>query len=215
MDLVLSHLTGSDGEADWAIPGAPLVASVLGLYGRFDADLQRGYGTAGSGVSRGKTNVDAYSARGRLDWRNAFSLGSVQFSPAIAYTLTRTRADAYQETGGLAPAAFAGHSHTASEIRASLFGDYTLSEATTLDVNAEYVHRLDSNGGAIVVANVLGVSNISNSFAGSKTRQDWVRLGTDLQHRFDNRNVVTLSGHVATAGQDADYSAAISYRFAF
>ena len=202
-------------EADWAVPGTPFLASALGLYGRWNADLVRGYNTPGSTPSEGKTHDDAYSLRGRLDWRDAFSLGSVKFTPSISYTATHSRIAAYQEIRGVAPASFAAHSHLQQEIRSSLSAGYDLSKDTLLRLSVDYVHRLDNNSGTIVVANVLGVVNVANTFAGVRTRRDWGRLGFDLDHHLSTSSLISLSGHVASAGQDPDYSGALSYKMLF
>ena len=203
------------GEADWHLPGSPVTASVLGLYGRFRADLTRGYGTVGSTPSAGSTRIDVYSLRARLDWQNALRLGAVRFSPSIAYTATNSRADAYQETGGNAPASFSRHNHLQQEVRATLTAATDIGPSTLLRLNAEYVHRFDDSGGTIAVANVLGVTTVASTFAGGRLQQDWGRFGIDLDHKFGTHSVLSLSSHASTQGQDADLSAAVSYKILF
>ena len=203
------------GEADWAIPDTRIVVSVLGLYGRWNASLIRGYGTAGSTPSSGQTRVTGYSLRGRLEWHDAFSLGAVRFSPSVSYTNTTSRMDAYQETGGNAPALFGAHRHTQSEVRTTLTAGYDLSKSTLLRFNLEYVHRFDRDSGSFVVANVLGVINVANTFAGVRTHQDWGRVGFDLDHRLSKNSLISLSGHASSVGQDPDYSAAVSFKLLF
>lgn len=203
------------GEADWAIPGTKIVASILGLYGRWDASLIRGYGTVGSIPSVGQTHVTGYSVRGRFDWQDAFSLGAIRFSPSISYTNTTSRMDAYQETGGNAPALFGAHSHTQQEVRTTLTAGYDLSQNTLLRFSLEHVHRFDGDSGSIVVANVLGVINVANSFAGVRTHQDWGRIGFDVDHRLSKNSLISISGHASSAGQDPDYSAAVSFKLLF
>ena len=145
-------------ELDWAIPNTNLIASVLGMTGRWDADMRRGYSTS-TVLSTGATKLDSSSLRARLDWRNAFSVRAVQFSPSVQLTATKTNVDAYQEVGGNAPASFNSQSHTANESRLGLTGAYALSDTTTLFGRTEWVHRFDANDTAVSgVANVLNIA---------------------------------------------------------
>jgi hypothetical protein len=123
--------------------------------------------------------------------------------------------DAYQETGGTAPAAFSKHSHTQQELRATVTEALDLTPADLVHISVEYVHRFDDNGGAITVTNVLGVTTLANTYAGARTRQDWGRLGLDYDHRFDAHSLVSFSAHASSTGQDADVSYALSYRRLF
>ena len=90
-----------------------------------------------------------------------------------------------------------------------------MSKDTLLRLSVDYVHRLDNNSGTLVVANVLGVVNVANTFAGVRTRRDWGRLGFDIDHHLSTSSLISLSGHVASAGQDPDYSGALSYKMLF
>jgi probable HAF family extracellular repeat protein len=102
-DLALSGDARLDGEyvvveADWRFD-LPLTASLTGLYGGYDADIQRGYLNAGAqDFSHGDTGIDSWALRARLDWNDAFRLGPVGFSPRIEYTVTRVRVDDFTET---------------------------------------------------------------------------------------------------------------------
>ena len=110
-------------------------------------------------LSTGATKLDSSSLRARLDWRNAFSVRAVQFSPSVQLTATKTNVDAYQEVGGNAPASFNSQSHTANESRLGLTGAYALSDTTTLFGRTEWVHRFDANDTAVSgVANVLNIA---------------------------------------------------------
>ena len=118
-------------EMDWTIPNSALVASVLGMTGRWEADIRRGY-SAGTSTSTGDTDMESSSLRARVDWRDAFSLGAVSFSPSVQYTHTSTRIDGYQETGGTAPARFDSQHNKAKESRVALQGAYEYSAKTCL-----------------------------------------------------------------------------------
>src|SRR5450830_476459 len=202
-------------EIDWQLPNAPLVASLLGTYGIWDATLKRGYAIAGTQPSQGDTNVTTYGLRARLDWTDAFHLGQVSFSPRVAYTVTRSEVNAYQETGGSAPASFGDQNHTSNEARLGLTGKYALNDKTTLLGHGEVVHRFDDRGATINASvNALGIG-LGFSQAGNLVAQDWVRLGAEVDYQINARNRINASSFVATAGQDADITAALSWNVLF
>ncbi len=212
-----SRVTGQYGvaEADWQIPGTKLLTSLLGIYGGWDADLTRGYAIAATQASKGETNVTAYSLRARVDWEDAFYVGQVSMSPSLAYTLYRTEVDAYQESGGSAPASFQDQNHTAPELRLGLTGKYKLSEQTTLLGRAEAAHRFDSHNAAIQGSlNVLGVG-FGFNLPGEKISQNWMRAGAEVDYKFNEKNLINASSFIATSGQDADISAALSWKVLF
>lgn len=202
-------------ELDWAIPGSGLLASFTGISGHWNANLRRGYALAATSPSNGSTSADALSVRARLDWRNAFSLGQVRFTPSVAYTVTRSRIGAYQEVDGTAPAYFNGQSHTSQEARSILTGAYTVSSATEVRGRLEWVHRFDSQGANVSGSvNALGVT-LPFSMPGNATPRNWGRVGADLDHKLDARNMLSISGTLASSGTDASWSVAASYRHFF
>jgi probable HAF family extracellular repeat protein len=212
-----SRLNGQYGvaEIDWQLPNRPVIASLLGTYGQWNADLTRGYAIAGTVPSAGSTDVTAYSLRARLDWTDAFQLGKVSFSPRAAYTVTRSEVGAYQETGGSAPASFDDQNHTAEEARLGVTGKYTLNDKTTLLGHGEVAHRFDASGAAIQGnIDALGV-NIGFNQPGNAVQRDWVRVGAEVDYKINPRNVINASTFIATAGQDADITAAVSWKFLF
>ncbi len=207
------------GELDWAIPlstsDSSLVASALGMIGRWDADLRRGY-SFGAVQSNGNTDLDAWSLRARLDWRDAFKLSSISFTPIVQYTTTQTDVDGYQESGGTAPARFDSQSHTAKESRVGLTGAHPMSEATTVRGHVEWVHRFDDQGATVSGnANVLQVVALPFSFEGNEIRQDWGRVGAEVEHQLSKSSVILVSGNVASKGQDADASIGASWKLWF
>jgi probable HAF family extracellular repeat protein len=202
-------------ELDWAIPNTNLIASVLGMTGRWDADMRRG-DSSSTALSTGATKLDSNSLRARLDWRNVFSVRAIEFSPSVQLTATHTNVDAYQEIGGNAPASFNSQTHTANESRLGLTGAYALNEATTLFGRTEWVHRFDANDTAVSgVANILNIAAMPFAIKGNAIRQDWVRVGAELVRRISARNQLSVSGNVASTGQDADLSLGISWNMFF
>ncbi len=212
-----SHIAGQYAlaEIDWFIPNSQIVASVLGSYGQWDAELARGYAIAGTIRSKGETDLTAYSLRTRLDWVDIWQLKSVSFSPRLAYTVFKSKADAYQEEGGSAPANFQKQTHTGKELRIGITGKYIYNPKVTLRGHAEATHRFDETGAKVSGnINALGV-DIAFSQPGSEIKQNWVRMGAELDYSLNQMNVINVSSFVASDGQDADMTAAVSWKLAF
>lgn len=212
-----SHVSGQYGvaEVDWLVPDTTMVASLLGIYGQWNANLSRGYAIAGTLQSQGNTDVTTYSLRARLDWQDAFHLGQAGFTPRLAYTVYRSNVDAYQETGGTAPASFQDQNHTGKELRAGLTGKQAVNEQITLLGYAEYVHRFDSESAAIQGSvNALGVG-IGFSQPGNPIKQNWVRLGAEVDYKINERNLISVSSFISSPGEDADMTAAVSWNLLF
>ncbi len=202
-------------ELDWNVPNTKLTASALAMVGRWDVKVRRGY-SAGTVTSDGETDMNAASFRTRLDWHDAFALGAIRFSPSVQYTVTRTRADAYQETGGTAAATFDSQRHQAQESRLGLTGAYMLSQATTVYGRTEWAHRFDNQAASISgSANILGVTSMPFSIQGNDIRQNWLRIGADVVHQFNKMNRLSLSANIASAGQDPDLSVGITWNTVF
>ena len=202
-------------EADYRLSQTPVILSILGLYGRWDAHLVRGYGVAGTDTSAGETHVDSYGARARLDWRDAFQLAAGRVTPSVSYSAIHGEVAAYQEAGGTAPAAFSKHGHTQHELRLGAADAFDITPTDLVRISVEYVHRFDRDGGGVTVTNVLGATSLANTYAAGRTRQNWGRLGLDYDHRFSARDLVALSAHASSVGEDSDYSFALSYRRLF
>jgi probable HAF family extracellular repeat protein len=212
-----SRVDGEYGlaEVDWQLPNLPLLASLLGTYGVWNADLKRGYAISGTAPSTGSTDINGYSLRARLDWKNAFHLGQIGFSPRLAYTVYRSEVDAYQEKGGSAPASFADQNHTGRELRGGLTGKYAVSDNATLLGHAEVAHRFDQHAADVAGSiNALGVG-IGFDMRGNKIARNWVRVGAEMDYRLNDSNLLNVSTFVASAGQDPDISAALSWKMAF
>jgi len=213
-----SRLNGQYGvaELDWKLPDYPIILSLLGTYGQWDATLKRGYALVGTQPSKGNTDISSYSLRTRVDWVDAFHVGSVMYSPRLALTTTRTEVDGYAEQSGSAPATFQDQNHTAKEARLGLTGKYPLRSNLTLFGHGEVIHRFDKRGDT-VQGNItaLGVNLGSYRQQGNNIANNWVRLGLELDYKVNDASLLNASSFVSSQGQDADISAAISYRYLF
>ncbi|NGO63795.1 autotransporter domain-containing protein [Rhizobium daejeonense] len=200
------------GELNWHPEGVPVLFSATGLYGGWDADIHRGYSNgAAMAYSDGDTDMRSGILRLRADWQNAFSLGSTGFSPYLAYTWGRTTVDAYTETGGPFPSRFDEQVVTTSEIRLGLASSTELTSAITLRGSMELVHATgDASRAKGQVVGLYGFDLGGGTFA-----ETWVRAGADIDLRVTENAVISLSGHAATEGLDAQISGAARFQVLF
>ena len=192
-----------------------LEGSVLGLYGRFNTQLNRHY-MNGVAVDNSSASPNAHSSalRLRLDWKNVAQFAAFSLSPYVAYTWLETKVDAYTETGGGFPAAFDASTSHSNGSRIGVAGKTALSPATDLKLSLEAVHSFESNGSG-VSGQAVGLPSLSFSLPGRALKQDWVRAIVDLDHRLSSTSVVTLSANGASTGGDASWGVSVGYRAAF
>ena len=200
-------------EGDYRLPDKESIVSLVVMYGDYTADTRRGYDT-GSGVdhSGGSTGVKTSSVRLRYDGPAQQFVSPVSVSPFASFTLTRTTADAYAETGGAFPARFADQAHTAQEGRLGLTAKHVASPSTTLLFTAEWIHRFDGAGaGLTATSSTLGTLTAP----GIAPTANQARFGFDVDHKLSADTLLNLSLHAAGVGPSSDLSAALSIRRAF
>ncbi|MFQ3270206.1 MAG: putative HAF family extracellular repeat protein [Lentimonas sp.] len=201
------------GELDYQIPETQLIVSLLGIYGDWDADIERGYTNSGTPEkSRGSTDVETVSARIRVDWVDAFDLLGWSFSPRAAFSVTRIETDSYTETGGGFPASFDSMSHTAEEFRFGLTGERMLAEKTTVRGFFEAVYRFDEDNDDFS-GEVIRLFDFSIS--GASNEQDWIRGGTEVSHRITGHQMLTATIFGATPGEDPEMTIGLNYQWLF
>jgi len=211
-----AHIKGDFllAEADYRLADKESIVSLVLLHGIWDADASRGYATGGGNdLSTGSTDMKTSSVRVRVDGPAQKFLGPVSASPFASFTLTRTTADAYQETGGSFPASFDAQAHTAQEGRLGLTTKYVVSPSTTLLFTAEWIHRFDDAGDGLTGTSLT----TSSAFAatGVAPTKDQARFGLDVDHKLSADTLLSLSLHAAGNGPSADFAAALSIRRAF
>jgi len=200
------------GEFNYLHNNSTLLSTTM-LHGRWDADINRGYLNAGTeDLSSGSTSIRATAIRGRIDWRELYSVGDTTITPKIEYTLTRSEVDGYTETTGGFPARFDPQSHTARESRLGIIAENDLTADTTARGIAEVVHRFDKSGAAF---SGEVVDMFPFSIPGSENRQDWVRLGGEIDYQVDQDSFISFSLMRSSRGEDADVSGALSWKTAF
>ena len=80
----------------------------------------------------------------------------------------------------------------------------------------EWVHRFDDKGAEVSgTSNVLQAVTVPFNFQGNKIRQNWSRVGAEVEHQLSKGSVISVSGNVASSGQDADLSAGVSWKWLF
>jgi probable HAF family extracellular repeat protein len=202
-------------EADYRLADKESIASLVLMRGDYDATASRGY-VLGGGVldaSRGSTGLKTSSARLRLDGPAQKFVSAISATPFVSYTVTRTTADAYTETGGSFPASFAAQEHTAQEGRLGVTARYVASPSTTLLFTAEWIHRFDNAGDGLSGVNLA----TSSAFAvgGIAPTANQARFGFDIDHKLSADTLLNFSVHAAGTGPSSDVSAALSVRRAF
>jgi hypothetical protein len=87
------------------------------MYGRWDADIERGTLVGTTPVfSNGDTDVDTASTRIRLDWVDALHVADIRVTPRIALTLRKITVGGYTESGGIFPTRFNTNRDTNKEL---------------------------------------------------------------------------------------------------
>ncbi len=199
-------------EADYRI-GTSLIASLTGLYGRWDVEMDRHYlNGANIDRSRGETDARVWALRARLDWLDLVKWQQSSLSPYVAYTHTRNEMDGYRERGGAFPVQYEDSTHAARELRLGASFKTALSADADLRLTGEAVHRFDDHGGA-VQGQIIGVSSFR--LPGAEVRQDWVRAGAEVDYRVRAGSVLSASLNTSSEGEDATWSGSVSWKLAF
>lgn len=200
-------------EADYGWDQRSKILSATLIYANWDASLSRGYlNGAATDHSSGSSDVNSVALRTRFDWRDALSLGKFALSPYASLTHSRSRQDAYTETGGGFPVQFDARNTRSNEVRLGLSGKLALAERTDLRLMAESVNRL-SHSGEQVRGQVIGLYSFDNSIATGQNT--WGRLGMEVDYRFAPNALVSASVNGSTAGGDAKVGGSVSVKMAF
>lgn len=213
-------LSGQYGlaEVNYNPEDTSMILGLVGLYGTWNADMERGYLNGGNrDLSHGQTDIDAASIKATVLWDRAASVQitpeqMLTFTPRASLRATRTSADAYTETGGGFPARFEARTDTSAEARIAIEAETKFNDdRTTLRGMVEGVRTLSEI--ATPGGNVIGLFDFASQDV--QTRENWLRLGVDIGHRFENNLELEATAFTSTSGQQADLSGAISLRYPF
>jgi hypothetical protein len=200
------------GEVDWQPDGTPLLLSVSGMLGGWQANIHRGYSNgAATAYSDGQTQLGGGVVRVRADWLEAATIGNTTINPWASVAVGRTDVAGYVESGGPFPARFDGQSLLSHEVRLGLTAVTEFSATTTLSTTLEVAHR---NGTAPAArGNVVGLFDFS--LGGGQLSQTWARIGADLDHQISDNAAISLSLNAATSGRDATVGGSVGLRAVF
>ncbi|HOY69805.1 MAG TPA: autotransporter domain-containing protein [Methylotenera sp.] len=188
-----------------------LQPSIVGYYGRFDADVSRHYQNAGNlDSSHGSTEATSKAIRLRLDWKDLVQIGSASITPYAAYTWMRTNLDGYTETGGGFPVQYDNNHWTTNDVRLGAAAYFAATTNSNVRIGAEFVHRFEDNTAS---GKVLGLNSFS--YQGKDIKQSWVRATADLDHRFTDDMLVTVGLNAGTGGGDNNWGVTAGLRANF
>jgi len=200
------------GEVDWQPDGTPLLLSVTGMLGGWDADIKRGYSNgAATDFSNGETDAWAGVIRTRVDWLNAAVFGGTSVNPFVSFGLGKTHVDGFTESGGAFPARFDAQSNVSAEIRLGVAAVTEFNAQTSLTTSLEAVHRWGDAPAAS--GEVIGLFGFD--LGGGKQSDTWLRVGAELDHQITSNATVSASVHAATQGRDASISGSLGFRARF
>ncbi len=200
------------GEVDWQPDGTPLLLSLTGMLGGWQANIHRGYSNgATTAYSDGQTQLGGGVIRMRADWLEAATIGNTTINPWASVAVGRMDAAGYVESGGPFPARFDGQSLVSHEVRLGLTAVTEFSDTTTLSTTLEVAHR--SGTAPAAKGNVVGLFDFS--FGGGQQSQTWARIGADLDHQIGDDATISLSLNAATSGQDASVGGSVGVKAVF
>jgi probable HAF family extracellular repeat protein len=208
-----SKTDGSYLLVEALIPVSGNLWATLGAYNHWgEADLRRGYLNAGiQDYSKGSPDVDTWSVRGRLDWENAFRLGSTDFTPYADLSYTESKMDSYTETGGGFAARFDSRKDKATELRAGVNSTMPLGNGINLLGTLEAAHRFEKDS-ASTSGEVIGL--FAFNLDGDNYKRDWLRAGVGVEGKLAGGNA-SLQLNATTQGEVPNAWLAASWQMKF
>lgn len=202
------------GELSYRASDSPFIFTLTGAYGAWDTDITRNY-LNGGGIDRsiGSTDVTSGAIRARVDWIDAANLFDFGITPKLEYTVTRTKSDAYAESGGGFPAAFNSQRETVHQFRYGLTAArQILDQKGLLRIRAEGVHRFDGSN-ARSSGTILGLGTFN--LDGQSVRQNWLLLGLDFDYALSDSVTLTSGLSTSTSGDDPVFGSTLGLRMKF
>ena len=200
------------GEVDWHPDGTPLLLSLTGMLGGWQADIHRGYSNgAVTAYSDGVTGIGAGVVRLRADWLEAATLGNTSINPWASVAVGRQQIGAFTESGGPFPAHFDAQTLGMAELRLGLAAVTTLTAQTTLTTTFEVAHR--SGDAPKASGTVVGLFDFS--LGGGTQSATWARAGLELDHQVNQATTISASIHAATNGRDPSVSGSVGVKLTF
>ncbi|MNR93267.1 Autotransporter beta-domain protein [compost metagenome] len=199
----------------YLLPQSNVALGLSAYYGSGDVAIDRGYLNAGSAVlASGSPHSSSIAARLRADWLNAYALGPVSMTPYASLTLSRSKVDAYTETGSGFPVRWDARSSSAQLARIGNDGVWVINDQINLLGRLEYVHRLNGGSGA-VSGRLLGPGGSDFGFAAAEPQRDWLRVGLGGEYKIDPSSLVRASLNATTQSDAPSVWLNVSYRKMF
>lgn len=222
-------LVGNEANQDTQLGGdvrtRALGGSVIGAYepdsglrlyvsaaaARLDVDTTRAYlNGATVNVSSGETSGMGYALAGRAGYE--FSLtDSTKLMPYGELEWSRTRLDAYTETGGSIPAAVGEQTSRRLVSRLGTEASMALSEDTTARLRGAWGHRLSGDNGSVFVT-ALG---LGQTISAAQSKDDWAEAGASISHDFSKTMTLgaAVDGRFAGSSEsNASFTLSLIYR---
>ena len=192
---------------------AGLYATVTG-YGHWgEVDVERGYLNAGSpDFSAASPDSRTWGLRARLDWQNAVSWQSADFTPYVDVSFSDSHLDSFTETGGAFPASFDSRDEEVTELRLGINSELPLfNNRARLLGNLEAAHRFDGEGSR-TSGELIGL--FSFDLPGSDYDQEWFKAGIGIEGDLgEGKASFMLNG--TTEGEMPSAWAAFAYQVKF
>ena len=197
----MGQITGDETGGLWGI------VTGTGLWG--NADITRNYIINGGLVdsSIGRTDVEGYGIRGRLQWENAIP----HISPYGELSYAHTCLGAYTETGGAFPAAFNELCDGSTEVRYGFDAKFPVTEQFRLIGTLEGVHRFEDSG-SNVTGQVVGLGGFN--LGAANYQQDWLRAGAGFEVDISG-STLSVMGNATTKGESSNAWVAANWRVTF
>jgi outer membrane autotransporter protein len=178
-----------------------------------NASLRRGYITGINtwDSSTGNADQNAWGVMLRLDWENALRFDSANVTPYLDVTYSKSKLDAYAESGGSFPASFEARTDKSTELRLGLNADYPLTGSLRLLGTVEAIHRFEKTSSNIR-GQVPGI--VSFDIVGQTNERNWERFGIGVEDKLAG-GVASIYLNVTTKGEAPNAWLAASWKWAF
>ncbi|WP_157188134.1 autotransporter domain-containing protein [Nitratireductor pacificus] len=197
----LGQITGDQNSGLWG------VVTATGLWGK--ADITRNYLVGGGLIdsSSGRTDVEGYGIRGRLQWENLLPY----VSPYGELSYAHTCMGGYTEAGGAFAAGFNKLCDSSTEVRYGIDAKLPITEQLRLIGTLEGVHRFESSG-SNVTGQVIGLGGFD--LGAAAYQQDWLRAGAGFEVDISG-STLSVMGNATTKGEASNAWVAANWRVTF
>jgi outer membrane autotransporter protein len=213
-----SHISGQYilGEINTRLSDNKSIISLTTMFGSWKSNTQRAYVIGGGGIdfSQSSTYLNSAIARIRIDVETPKIISGPSITPFASFTWSRTKTDAYDETGGSFDAHFNSQSHDSKEGRLGVSTNFKLGKDTTMITTLEWIHRFDKNESGLSGTDI-DHGALPFDVAGASIHSNQARLGIDVDHKLNPTTMLNFSAHVTSVGEAPDVSTALSLRRAF